>query len=306
MSLILNQLMTTNSYFIAVDAGGSKCHAVLFEQLSLKPVAQCTTGPANLASDYKLALKNIQQAIKSLLSEHNLAELELKNIPVYAGIAGVNYPKVASKLSQWQHPYADFYFTTDLHLACYAAHQQAQGNVIIVGTGSCAIAINQGKTTVLGGYGHKLGDQASAAWFGLQALQHTLLVLDNVESGSLLANKVCQFSELDSAIELSQYWHNASPSQIGQLARCVFESADEGDASALEIIEQAINYLSRLATQLNYQQNSPICLMGGLSDIIQAYLPPALKQQIISAKYTQPVFGGLILFQTPELALNYA
>ena len=294
----------SNEYLIAIDAGGSKCHAALFEKGSNKLLAEYKTGAANLATDFSQAISHIEQACIHVLKACNLPLTELKHIQAYAGLAGVNYPQVAHQLSQWQHPFAEFYFTTDLHFACYAAHQDKKGNALIVGTGSCGIAITENETHLLGGYGHKLGDQASAAWLGLLALQHTLLVLDKLEPDSILADKICQFSQINNAAELSQYWHNARPNQFGELARFICEAAQQNDLAALSIIEQAVDYLAKLIRQLMQIQASSICILGGLSQSLMKYLPAELKPYLAEAKQTQPVYGGLILAQFPELALN--
>lgn len=242
--------MTLSNLLIAIDAGGTKCHAILYDTAQQKTLAQVKTGSANLASNYSSALSNIQQACTDVLKQVGLTDSNLAKLAVYAGLAGVNFPQIAKKLSQWQHPFKSFGFTTDLHLACYGAHQNSQGNVIIVGTGSCGIAISKTKSVVLGGYGHKLGDQASGAWIGQQAVQVSLLTLDGLLKPNVLTQAICNVSQINSPAELSQYWHTANPAQFSELADIVFSCAQQQDEQAILIINQAARYIEQLFNQL--------------------------------------------------------
>lgn len=295
--------MTLNNLIIAIDAGGTKCHAILYDTAQQKTLAQAKTGSANLASDYSLALCHIQQACTDLLKQVGLADSNLAKLAVYAGLAGVNFPQIANKLAKWQHPFKSFGFTTDLHLACYGAHQNSQGNVIIVGTGSCGIAISKTKSVVLGGYGHKLGDQASGAWIGQQAVQVSLLTLDGLLKPNALTQAICNTSQISTPAELSQYWHNATPAQFSALADIVFSCAQQQDEQATLIIKQAAQYIEQLFSQLLKTQTGPSCMVGGISKRIAPWLNQSVKAQLSEAK-AEPVYGALSLYQNPDLCLN--
>lgn len=295
--------MTTNNLLIAIDAGGTKCHGILYDTVQQKTLAQVKTGSANLASNYSLALSNIKQACTDLLTQANLPDSALAELAVYAGLAGVNFPQIANKLSQWQHPFKSFGFTTDLHLACYAAHPNNQGNVIIVGTGSCGIAISSSQAVVLGGYGYKLGDQASGAWIGQQAVQTSLLTLDGLIKPNALTQEVCKVSQINTPAQLSQYWHNATPAQFSELAELVFSCAKQNDEQAICIIKQAASYLEQLFYQLLKTQPGPTCIVGGISKQITPWLNPTIQQQLKPAK-AEPVYGALSLHQNPDLCLT--
>ncbi|WP_157447284.1 BadF/BadG/BcrA/BcrD ATPase family protein [Catenovulum agarivorans] len=290
-----------DNYIIAVDGGGSKCHVRLFEQTQQNAIAEYTGGSCNFASDFNQAIVNLVQSIEKLLLKADLAENVIKSCTVAGGFAGVNLPKVCQRLSNWQHPFKKFLFTTDLHLACYAANQSCNGKAIITGTGSCAIATNDSTEVILGGYGFQIGDQASGAWLGRQAIEQTLLVLDNLATHNQLSTLVTEHANTTDATQLSQLWYQASPSQFAELAPLVTGLAHENDPSALTIVNTAILYLAKLIEQLNQVQSGSTYLLGGLASF---YYPMLKEQYSVKLSDHQPIAGAMVLIDNPQLSLN--
>ena len=52
------------------------------------------------------------------------------------GLAGVNVPRFMKLMQAWDHPFGEMHLTTDIHIACLAAHGGENGAVIVAGTGS--------------------------------------------------------------------------------------------------------------------------------------------------------------------------
>ncbi|EWH10630.1 BadF/BadG/BcrA/BcrD type ATPase [Catenovulum agarivorans DS-2] len=290
-----------DSYIIAVDGGGSKCQTRLYKHQHHNFLAEHIGGACNFASNFAQATTNLIQSIEKLLHKANFAELSISQCVVVGGFAGVNLPKVCQQLSNWQHPFKEFLFTTDLHLACYAANQSSTGKAIITGTGSCAIATNDHSEVVFGGYGFQLGDQASGAWLGRQAIEHTLLELDNLATASQVSKQVTRYSQTSDATQLSQQWYLASPKQFAQLSHIIIELTQQQDPTAMVITQTAVSYLARIVMQLNQIQDGPIYLLGGLAEFYKRQLQ---QQYPVSLSDHQPIDGALVLLQNPKLSLN--
>ena len=297
----MSNLPVKDNYIIAVDGGGSKCQVRLFNGKTADYIAEYTGGSCNFASDFDQAITNLVQSIEKLLLKADLAENVIAQCTVAGGFAGVNLPKVCKKLSNWPHPFQNFLFTTDLHLACYAANQSCNGKAIITGTGSCAIATNVGTEVVLGGYGFQIGDQASGAWLGRQAIEQTLLVLDNLTPHNQLSTLITEHANSTDATQLSQQWYQASPNQFAELAPLVTGLAQENDPCALAIVNTALLYLAQLIEQLNKVQSSPTYLLGGLASF---YYPRLKEQYDVRLSEHQPIAGAMVLIDNPQLSLN--
>ena len=120
-------------------------------------------------SDPQQALQSIVSACKAAIADANLS-LSLSNVVVMAGLAGANIPKAKTYFLSLPMPFKRIHVMSDLHAACFGAHEGASGGLIICGTGSAATCHRDGTFKDIGGYGLSLGDNGSAAWLGLQAV----------------------------------------------------------------------------------------------------------------------------------------
>ncbi|MCE3268314.1 MAG: BadF/BadG/BcrA/BcrD ATPase family, partial [Burkholderiales bacterium] len=66
----------TASWYIGVDGGGTKTHAVLVNQ-DLKLIDEVYSGPANIATDVESAYISICAVIDILLKKHKLPVIQI-------------------------------------------------------------------------------------------------------------------------------------------------------------------------------------------------------------------------------------
>jgi len=280
-----------DTLFIGIDGGGSKCKAII-SNLQGDILGIGLGGPANPFCDMPRALSSIVEASENALMDTGLENKLLSCLVAGVGLAGVNLPQLFQKLQEWKHPFAQMYLTTDMDIANIGAHNGQQGAVIIVGTGSCGFISLHGSKHTFGGHGFPIGDKASGAWMGLQAIEHTLLVLDGFSSNSLLAKKVCEYFSVDTGYELSQKFVSQASREYAKIASLVFECADKGDIKALEIVNEGINYLTILAETLLKDPSTRLCMIGGLSKYYILKLEPKLAS-LFSEVLNQPEFGAV-------------
>ena len=55
--------------------------------------------------------------------EAGIVTSEIYNSAAVLGIAGLEIPKAKIIISEWQHPFSEMTFTSDIHIACLGAHQ---------------------------------------------------------------------------------------------------------------------------------------------------------------------------------------
>lgn len=280
-----------DTLFIGIDGGGSKCRAII-SNIKGDILGTGLGGPANPFYGVQRALSSIVEASENALVDANLENKSLVNLVAGVGLAGVNLPELFQKLQEWKHPFAQMFLTTDMDIANIGAHNGQQGAVIIVGTGSCGFISLPGSKHTFGGHGFPIGDKASGAWMGLQAIEHTLLVLDGFSTDSLLAIKVCEYFSVDTGYELSQNFVGQASREYAKIASLVFECADKGDTKALEIVNEGIEYLTILAETLLEDRSTRLCMIGGLSTYFMSRLEPKLAS-LFSDVCSQPEFGAL-------------
>ena len=288
MTLLEN---SEDTLFIGIDGGGSKCKAIISNRKG-DILGIGLGGPANPYYGLQRALSSIVEASENALMDAGLENRLLNSLVAGVGLAGVNLPELFQKIQDWKHPFAQMHLTTDMDIANIGAHNDQNGAVIIVGTGSCGyISLPESKHT-FGGHGFPIGDKASGAWIGLKAIEHTLLVLDGFNPDSLLAIKVCEFFSVDTGYELSQKFVGQSSRQYAKIASLVFECADKGDAKAKVIIRQGIEYISILAERLIEDSSPRLCMIGGLSKYFMSRLEPKLAS-CFSEVLNQPEVGAV-------------
>lgn len=284
-------MQTKEKLFIGIDGGGSKCRAIL-SNAEGKVIGRGMGGAANPFHGVQRAIDSIVEASYEAIENAGYQKEQLKSVIAGIGLAGVNLPDLYQKLNYWEHPFLEMYLTTDMEIANIGAHGESQGAVIIIGTGSVGFINFSGEQSMLGGYGFPISDKASGAWMGLKAIEHTLLVLDAFEHPSLLAEKISQFYSIKSGLELSQKLIGHASSEYAKVASIIFDSADQGDESALKIISEGASYISALARRLVGDKTIRLSLVGGLA----RYWLPRLDSRTsdyFSKMKQEPEFGAL-------------
>lgn len=118
--------------YLGVDGGGTKCRAVLVDA-DARVIGEGRGGPANPYHGVARALESVVNATDNALASAGLGPEDKSRIVAGLGLAGVNVPSLYATVQQWDHPYYARYLTTDLHIACIAAHDQSDGAVIVAG-----------------------------------------------------------------------------------------------------------------------------------------------------------------------------
>ena len=282
-------------YWVGVDGGGTKCRAELFNEFG-ESLGQGVGGPANIARHGQLALSSILTAVKDAVTDAGLKFSDISSeLVVSAGLAGAYLESSTALLEQWQHPFAELVFSSDLHTALLGAHGGEDGVVMITGTGSCAAGLQNGKVTQYGGYGFQLGDQASGAWLGQMAARQALLVADKLGHDSLLWQEVSQFYNCSTPSGLVERLNNALPGEFARFAPRLFELAKD-DAAAAAIVKEGAGYLNELANRALINSNMNLVFSGGLATVWRPYLAESVAARIKPALHG-PEWGAVYLAQ---------
>jgi len=268
-------MVTDDIYLLGIDGGGTSCRARLCTEAG-QLLGEGAAGSANVRLGVAQAYDAILQATDQALAAAGLDRTILARTWAGFGLAGaVDGDRKAAVLA-YPHPFAGIAIETDAHAACLGAHGGADGGILILGTGSCAVGYRDGCFSVFGGWGFMISDQGSGAWLGLNAVRHSLLAHEAViAAGDLSRALMARFE--NSAVAMQNWSEQARPRDYGALAPLVLEHAAAGDGLAVELVEQSARDAALLVERLLALGIDRICLMGGLSTPLEPWLPRRLQ-----------------------------
>ncbi len=248
---------------IGIDGGGTSCRAALV--LGDRRV-DVTGGAANVNTDFDAAMAMIRDLLARLAAQAGIAPETLRDLPGHFGLAGVMSPDmghaVTAALDLPQVTVTDDHPTTIV-----GALGDADGAVAAIGTGSFLGRQRHGQTRSIGGWGYRIGDQASGAWLGRRALEHLLLVQDGVAPDGPLMRALATHDF--GAGGISGFSFRASPADYARFAPIIVAS---DDPFAISLMQDGAAYIRAGLTALGWQRDEALCLTGGLGPAYAPYL----------------------------------
>jgi N-acetylglucosamine kinase len=159
-------------------------------------------------------------------------------------MAGVDRPedhKLISGLVQEILPTSSILLDNDGVIALKGGSSTGTGIIVISGTGSIALGMNEhGDRARAGGWGNVLGDEGSGYSIALKGLRSVCRAHDGREPATELTNLITAHLDIPDAIGILGWIkkNNAAKDQIAALSRLVFEAAARGDARANQILAE--------------------------------------------------------------------
>ena len=257
---------------IGIDGGGSHCRAWVFNAKG-QVLGQGQSGPANPVGGLSESFAAITDAAVAALQDAALPPGMLAQLPLAAGLAGLHLPQFYQQFQQWQHPFASLHLTTDLQIAAFGVHQQQDGAVVILGTGFSALASVGAERIELGGYGFPINCNASGSWFGLEAVKAVLLARDGLAPATMLTERL---PDAKTSASLANQYLGQGPAVYARLAPLVLQAALDGDAVALRIRAEAVQFVEAVVRRLLAVGAPAVGLVGGIA----GQLVPLLEQSL--------------------------
>ena len=236
------------SFFLAIDAGGTKTDYLLADEM--RELARVRGGTIKrIRTDERSATLNLDQALVELTS--------LSGIPMAAvertciGTAGETVRLVTDWLraALSARVPGELILLGDVEIALDAAFQSGPGVLVMAGTGSNVAGRDlNGRMSTAGGWGPALADQGSGHRIGHNALRAIFLAIDEGRETALLP-AVLEFWQLDSRAELVGFANQIPSPDYSRLTHLVLRCADNGDEISQAVLQeegQDLGYLVRL------------------------------------------------------------
>lgn len=247
---------------LGADVGGTSCRIGLFDGASELQRAEGPGGSMRSGLGTEVA-ERIAAMAKPLMSRSGSRRVDV----LVVGAAGAGRESERQELQaalELRHLAWRTVVTTDAELARAAAFGDAPGVLLIAGTGSIALGRNAaGRDRRVGGLGWRMGDQGSGHWIGLRALEAVGAMQDGLGPTTLLTEALCAAAGASGIAGLVRWSTTATTAAVAALAPAVLETAERGDAVALQIRLSAVDALVRLAVSAGAGP-APVALTGSL------------------------------------------
>lgn len=284
---------------LGIDGGGTKtvCVAMNFAGNPLGE-GRAASSNRNSVGD-ETAQANVTQAIEAALQAANRTKSQVAALCL--GMAGVDRGPERARVTGWIEalfPGATVTVDNDAMIALASGTGgERYGVVLISGTGMIVYGVDQrGQRQRAGGWGALLGDKGSGYALGIAALTAIANATDGLGPATLLQAAVLQHLQLTKPQDLVPWiYSDITWARFAALAPLVVQCAEQGDAVANAIIEQAADDLvvtvRAVVHGLQLTQTAfPLVLAGGnlQPGLLRDRLTPRLQQLAPAAHITSP------------------
>jgi N-acetylglucosamine kinase-like BadF-type ATPase len=229
--------------YLGVDGGGTKTHAVLFDE-NKNAIGEGFAGASNpLRVGVETAVLNIFQAIDVASDAAGKSRGDI--VSATLGLAGVRRAdlrqRVRERLAE-RLGIKTVEVVTDAEIALFGTTLGKAGVVVIAGTGSICYGRNEaGETAIAGGWGPLAGDEGGGSSIARRGLQAIAKASDGRGNYTKLSEAGADYFRASSAENLlvAIYTPQMDNAKIAGFARLVVETAQKGDKVAVEILKDA-------------------------------------------------------------------
>lgn len=225
------------SYFLAIDAGGTKTDYLLADETN--ELARVRTGTIKrMRTDADTAASNLDKALKDLTAISGVSMQSISYTCI--GTAGITVPLVTDWLREAfaARVGGHLILLGDVEIALDAAFFGKPGVLAIAGTGSNVAGRDAaGNLHGAGGHGPALADQGSGHRIGHEALRALFRSIDNEQTTSLLP-AVLDLWKLAGVDDIVAKANELPPPDFSRLTEVVLQCAEQGDTVAAEVLKQ--------------------------------------------------------------------
>ena len=224
---------------IAVDAGGTKTKVCGFKA-SREKVYESLGGPgAPLVANGKPVFtffEQIKQAVLDLQTTYEVAFVQL-------GISGLgivpNVPSEEEKLSAYLNIPVSMVNDAMIGLYSLVGIPVEPTILVLAGTGSSILGFNQGKTLLMGGFGHLLTEKGSSFAIVKTLISRIIYKYEQNESLKALEQKFMDTIFAHTVYDLKPFVYLKTKSGIADYAKFINQEALNNDADAIALLKQS-------------------------------------------------------------------
>ena len=304
-------------YYLGVDGGGTNCRVRLADE-NLQTLAEVKNGRSNLQIDAgDPAFKAISDGTRDVFAAAGLDYAETANTYACFGMAGGRMDTARADFAARSWPFAGVKVYDDIDIAHAGALGGGDGAVIIVGTGSAAMAVVDGKRHQAGGWGFQIGDQMSGAILGRELARYAVEAEDGLVEASPLTKAV--LAALGGDNQAAMTWSFATamdlkiissdgtegcddaligraPAEYGRLMPLFIEYFEQGDMVARKMMDIQLGYIDTYVRWFQARDAKVMAIVGGFGQRLFPILAERYGNFVALPQF-EPLHGAVILAQ---------
>src|ERR1700733_1767356 len=243
-------------YFLGVDGGQSSTTAMIGDETG-RIAGVGRGGPCNHAGASEGRAKfvgAIQASLREACAQAGLNPESVRFTSACLGFSGgpADKESILSEILASDRTLV----TDDAYIALAGATADEPGVVVIAGTGSIAWGRNsEGHTARAGGWGYLFGDEGGGFWIARQALRAALRLEEGWGVPTSLRARLLDYTGRRNINDLMHRCYTAEfpRPRVASLSTLVNHAAEDGDPTAVEILDTAARELALLAVAVRGQ-----------------------------------------------------
>jgi glucosamine kinase len=297
------------AYFLGIDGGGTKTECVLGDnERTLGRSIESTIKIKKVGVE--AAELTLSAAIDAVCKDAGIQPADI--VQTCAGISGESIPEVRDwTLNALRRRVSgEVTVLADTVIAHHAAFHGGPGVLVIAGTGSNVLGINEGgEFGRAGGWGPMISDEGSGFWIGRLAVTRAMRAYDVAGMTKLLEGIMHAWglSNIEDVVTMA---NSNPPPDFSSLLPAIFHCADSGDRIAQQIINSAATELANLVRVVIGKLWAPsapvsIAVTGGvfansphIGEIFAKMLRAEHPAVSVNLQPVHPVMGALAMART--------
>ncbi|MEM2179793.1 MAG: BadF/BadG/BcrA/BcrD ATPase family protein [Nitrososphaeria archaeon] len=288
---------------LCMDIGKTKTLAITLDQNG-NIFGKFTAGPSGMWLKEEVVIRNIKEAINGCLSISNfkLEDVDLISISWADLDTQKDWENAWKVIERIGIEKKRVLIEHDAVAAYYAVTWGEPGAAVIGGTGSIAFGVNRrGQSMRSSGWGWLIGDEGSAYWIAVKALNAVSRAHDGRGKETILSKMFTEYFNVANELDILHKVYKeigGDPTEISKLAKIVDKAACLGDEVAIEILDEAGKELalaiSCIVKRLGMEDERIV--VGGLggvfrSNIVKESFMHAIKESVPKAIVREPLIG---------------
>lgn len=295
--------------FLGADGGGTG--TALCAREEGRRIASARTGPLNYRFvPVEEAVRNLEEGIAALgvepgrVAALGLADPAIDDEP--ADAASKRFHELLSAALPFP-----VYARSDARMTLFGlTGGEGPGVLVVAGTGAMGIAEDaHGRVRIAGGWGRLTGDEGSAYFIATEGIRAALRASEGTAPPTRLTDVLPAFFGVRTLRALIPVFYGTPPPDVASFAAEVARCAEEGDAEAGRILDEAARHLAAFAIRLvGFSGARTVGIYGGVllrnrrvrerfeaalrercGDV--AVAPPPLPAEEAAALYAEKRFG---------------
>jgi len=268
-------------YAIGVDGGGTGTRVRLC-RIDGQVLGEGQAGPSALGQGALAAWQNIEVAIQQALGPTTLNEGIRAECALGLGLSGAENPGWVADFQANAPRWGQLRLVSDGEAAVLGAFAGQPGAIVSVGTGSVGVVRSaEGRSTVVGGWGWLLGDEAGGAWLGCKAMRLAQHASDGREPTGALAQAVSQACGA-TRHALLDWCATSGQAEFAALAPLVF-AHEAADPAAAALLQRAVQAVEHIIVTLDPTGRLPLVIAGSIGLRLMPRLRAELRARCVRA-----------------------